>query len=100
MLVTAPLLVRLPLLVTEPLVVKGPVMVVVAKLLSPNAVRVVLAVRLSKLALAVLMLAPPPINSKVLVPVWLKLRLPEAVSVRAFPSVMAKVVWVALELFP
>ena len=87
-----------PLLVTELLVVNGPVMVVVARLLSPNAVRVVLTVRLSKLALVVSM--PAPTNSKVLVPVWLKLRLPVAVSVNAFPSVMAKVVWVALALFP
>ena len=86
------------MLVTAPLVVNGPVMVVVAKLLSPRAVRVVLAVRFSKLALVVSMLAPPPINSKVLVLVWLKLRLPEAVSVRAFPSVMTKVVWVVVAL--
>jgi len=96
--VVVALLVTWPLLVTELLVVNGPVMVVVARLLSPNAVRVVLTVRFSKLALVVSM--PAPTNSKVLVPVWLKLRLPVAVSVNAFPSVMAKVVWVALALFP
>ena len=92
------MLVTGPLLVTELLLVKGPVMVVVTKLLSPNAVRVVLTVRFSKLALEVSM--PAPTNSKVLVLVWLKLRLPVAVSVKAFPSVMTKVVWVELELFP
>ena len=90
------MLVTEPLLVTELLVVNGPVMVVVARLLSPKAVKVVLTVRLSKLALVVSMLAPT--NSKVFVLVWLKLRLPEAVSVRAFPSVMAKVVWVVVAL--
>ena len=40
----------------------------------------------------------PPTNSKVLVPVWLKLRLPLAVRLMLFPPLMFKLVWVVVKL--